>query len=86
MAGSNLVQIFQLVTDVMELYYKICLLSVAHNRFDHYIAVMYASVIPANKINKQSDSQSLFVVASKSDPMFSIQLAWTFVPACVYKV
>ena len=68
----NLVQMFQFVTDAMELYYKRRLLSVAHNRFDHYIAVKYrglnASIIPVNKINKQSNSQSLFVVASKSDP------------------
>jgi len=28
----NLVQMFQFVADVMELYYKRCLLSVAHNR------------------------------------------------------
>ena len=68
----NLVQMFQFVTDAMELYYKRCLLSIAHNRFDHYIAVKYkglnAAIIPANKINKQSDSQKLFVVASKTDP------------------
>ena len=68
----NLVQMFQFVTDAMELYYKRRLLSIAHNRFDHYIAFKYrglnAAVIPANKINKQGDSQSLFLVASKSDP------------------
>ena len=33
----NLVQMFQFVTDTMEVYYKRRLLSVAHNRFDHYI-------------------------------------------------
>ena len=56
----------------MELYYKRRLLSIAHNRFDHYIAVKYrgmnASVITANMINKLSESQRLFVVASKSNP------------------
>jgi len=55
----NLAQMFQFGTDAMELYHKRCLLSVAHNRFDHYIAVKYtelnAAVIPANKINKQGD-------------------------------
>ena len=47
------------------------LLSIAHNRFDHYIAVKYrdlnAAIIPANKINVQGNSQTLFVVTSKSD-------------------
>lgn len=56
----NIVQMFQFVTDAMELYYKRRLLSVAHNRFDHYIAVkhrgMNASVITANMINKLSES------------------------------
>ena len=56
----------------MELYYKKWLLSIAHNHFDYYIAVKYrdldAGVIPANKINKQGDSQRLFVVVNKSDP------------------
>lgn len=68
----NLVQMFQFVTDAMELYYKRRLLSIAHNRFDHYIAVKYrglnAAVIPANKISKLGNSQRLFAVASKSDP------------------
>ena len=68
----NLIQMFQFVTDAMELYYKKHLLSIAHNRFDHYIAVKYkglnAAINPANKISKQSDSQKLFVVASKADP------------------
>ena len=68
----NMVQMFQFVTDAMELYYKRRLLSIAHNCFDHYIAVKYrglnASVITANMINKLSESQRLFAVGSKSDP------------------
>ena len=68
----NIVQMFQFVIDAMELYYKRRLLSIAHNRFDHYIAVKYrgmnASVIIANMINKLSKSQRLFVVVSKFNP------------------
>lgn len=68
----NLVQMFQFVTDAMEVYYKRRLLSVAHNRFDHYIASKYkglkATMIPANKIIKLDDSEVLFAVTSKSDP------------------
>ena len=68
----NMVQMFQFVTDAMELYYKRHLLSIAHNRFDRYIAVKYrglnASDITANMINKLSGSQRLFAVGSKSDP------------------
>ena len=68
----NLVQMFQFVTDAMEVYYKRGLLSVAHNRFDHYIASKYkrlkATMIPANKIIKQGDSEVLFMVTSKTDP------------------
>lgn len=37
----NVVQMFQFVTDALEMYYKRRLLSIAHNRFDHYIAVKY---------------------------------------------
>ena len=67
----NLIQMFQFVTDAMELYYKKRLLSIAHNRFDHCIAVKYkglnAAIIPANKISKPNDSQRLFTVSSKID-------------------
>ena len=66
--ACNLVQMLQFVTDAMELYYKRRLLSIAHNRFDHYIAVKYkAAIIPANKISKPSDSQRLLTVSSKTD-------------------
>lgn len=47
-------------------------MSVAHNRFDHYIASKYkglkATMIPANKIIMQGDSEVLLIVTSKTDP------------------
>ena len=67
----NIVQMFQFVTDAMELYYKRHLLCIAHNCFDHYIAVknrgLNASIITAYVINKLSGSQMLFAVNSKSE-------------------
>ena len=53
----NLVQMFQFVTEALEIYYKRHLLSIAHNRFDHFIAKKYkgmnANAIPADKIHKR---------------------------------
>ena len=68
----NLVQMFQFVTEALEIYYKRRLLSVAHNRFDHFIAKKYkgfnAHAIPVDKIHKRDDSPFQFIVGSKSDP------------------
>ena len=64
----NLVQMFQYVTEALEIYYKRRLLSVAHNRFDHFIAKKYkgfnAHAIPADKIHKRDDSPFQFIVGS----------------------
>ena len=68
----NLVQMFQFVTEALEIYYKRRLLSVAHNHFDHFIAKKYkgfnAHAIPVDKIHKRDDSPFQFIVGSKSDP------------------
>ena len=47
----NLIQMFQFVTEALELSYKRRLLSIAHNRFDHFIAVKYRG-LNANAISE----------------------------------
>ena len=72
----NIVQMFQFVTDAMELYNKRCLLSIAHNHFDHYVAVKYlgmnASVITANMINKINESKGCLLWPANLTLTFSI--------------
>ena len=48
----NLVQMFEFATEALELYHQRKLLSVAHNRVDHYISVKYRG-LNASKIPKE---------------------------------
>ena len=67
----TLFQMFQFVTEALEIYYTCRLLSIAHNRFDHFIAKkkgLNANAIPDDKIHKRKDSPFQFIVGSKSDP------------------
>ena len=67
----NLVQMFQFATEALELYHQRKLLSVAHNRVDHYISVKYrglnASKIPKEHIQQLPNGANQFLVKSKSD-------------------
>ena len=62
----NLVQMFQLATEALELYHQRKLLSVAHNRVDHYISVKYrglnASKIPKEQIEQLPNNADQFLV------------------------
>jgi len=63
---------FQFVTEALELYHQRKLLSVTHNRVDHYISVKYrglnASKIPKEYIEQLPNDEDQFLVKSQRDP------------------
>ena len=68
----NLVEMFQFVTEKLENYYQCKLLSVAHNRLDHYIQARFRGV-NAGKISKEhikaiEGEKEQFSVKSRRDP------------------
>ena len=68
----NLIQMFQFVTDALETYMTRKLLSIAHNRFDHFISTRFKGLL-AEKINKSSITvlnplKKLYKVHSSKDP------------------
>ena len=60
---------FQFATEALELYHQRKLLSVAHNRVDHYISVKYrglnASKIPKEHIEQLPNDADQFLVKLK---------------------
>ena len=52
---------FEFVTEALELYHQWKLLSIAHNRIDHYISLKYrglnASKVPKEHIQPLNDDQ-----------------------------
>ena len=62
---------FQFATEALELYHQRKLLSMAHNRVDHYISVKYrglnASKVPKEQIEQLPNNADQFLVKSKSD-------------------
>ncbi len=68
----NLVQMFEFATEALELYHQRKLLSVAHNRVDHYVSVKYrglnASRIPKEHIEQLPNKEDQFFVKSSRDP------------------
>ena len=68
----NLVQMFQFMTEALELYRQRKLLSVARNRVDHHISVKYrglnASKIPKECIEQLPNDEDQFLVKSQRDP------------------
>ena len=67
----NLVQILHFVTEALELYYQRKLLSVAHNRLDHYVSLKFlgknAERISKNAITPLPDYNNQFSVQSRQD-------------------
>jgi len=67
----DLVQMFQFVTEALELYHQCKLLSVAHNHVDHYISVKYmglnTSKIPKEYIEQLPNDEDQFLVKSQRD-------------------
>lgn len=62
----NLIQMFQFVTDSLETYITRKLLSIAHNRFNHFISTKYKGLL-ADKINKAS-----IVVLNSQKKMYQV--------------
>ena len=67
----NLVQMFSFVTECLELYYIRKLLSVAHNRIDHYISLKYQGLrcvsIAREHIRSLDENNLTFLVDSLSE-------------------
>ena len=68
----NVVQMFNLLTQTCELYYQLCLISVATNRLDHFVYTRFtvigvkACTIPSDDI-VASDDPDVYTGVSQSD-------------------
>ena len=63
----NLVQMFNFVTECLELYYTRKILSVAHNRYEHYISLKFQGIkCSVSQVQQLDEANNTYLVSSQT--------------------